>query len=310
MYSEQQTPILMPMATYSAAPCKDHRTPGVLTAPRPSVEAVPVSTLPFGATWTAAFSTYRNERRDCANPKPNEDRVRLDPATGVIVLADGITRTPNTNGHYPDPSPSAEAAELFCAKVVASRKEFSELSLAALRSIVARGNEAIGEFNAERFPRPDFALNDRAGVAMAIGIVEGNTLWLASIADCICVGIRNGSPLRIAWEKTSHSRAEYLRLGEASARETLRNKPGNPLSYGALTGEPEALLFVEYSKVPLHDISRLVFSSDGLLRLAQEEPSLLTSMSPGELVRYGRRLDVAHSETDDKTVVTLDRRST
>lgn len=298
------------MAPYSAAPGQYSPTPAVLTLPRPSVEAVPVSTIRFGANWAAAFSSYRNERRDCTNLKPNEDGVRIDPATGLVVLADGITRTPNTDGYYPDPSPSAQAAELFCSRVVASRRGFSQVSIAALQSIVAQGNEAIREFNAERFPRPDFARNDRAGVAMAIGIIEGNTLWLASIADCICVGIRNGNPLRLAWEKTSHSRAEYLRLGEIPARENLRNKPGNPLSYGALTGEPEALLFVEYSKIPLDDISRLIFSSDGLLRIAQEEPNLLTSMSPGELVRHGRRLDAANNETDDKTVVTLDRCST
>ncbi len=295
------------MTSYAARPSIDYPTPRDPTPPRPSVEAVPVSTHAFGVNWTAALSTYRNERRDCANPKPNEDRVRIDPATGLIVLADGITRTTDSKGVYPDPSPSAQAADLFCATVVSARKQFSSLSLQALRSIVEQGNEALREFNAQRFPRPDFACNDRAGVAMTVGVVEGETLWLASIADCFCIGVRKGTPLRFAWEKTSHSRAEYVRLGEIAARELLRNKPGTPVSYGALTGEQEALPFVEYSVIPLNDITRLVFSSDGLLRVAQEDPHCLTSMTPGELVRHGRRFDSVHNETDDKTVVALDR---
>lgn len=295
------------MTSHAHLPHIDYQDQSGPPLPRPSVEAVPVSTHAFGVTWTVALSTYRNERRDCANPKPNEDRVRIDPANGLVVLADGITRTTDSQGAYPDPSPSAQAADVFCATVVSARRQFSSLSLQALRSIVEQGNNALREYNAQRFPRPDFACNDRAGVAMTLGVVEGDTLWLASIADCFCIGVRKGTPLRFAWEKTSHSRAEYVRLGEIAARELLRNKPGNPVSYGALTGELEGLAFVEYSKIPLNDISRLVFASDGLLRVAQEDPHCLTSMTPGELVRHGRRFDTAYNETDDKTVVALDR---
>lgn len=274
---------------------------------RPSVEAVPVTTIPFGQAWIASASSYRNERTDCKNLKPNEDRFKVDPERGLIAIADGITRTVTPDGRYPDPSPSAEAAEIFCSTVQRAAREISRLTPGAMRSIIAQGNQAVREFNNSQFPDFDFANKDRAGLAAVVGIVEGDTLWLASIADCWCVGFRDGAPKKLAWEKTSHARAEYLRLGEISARETLRNKPSHPLSYGAFTGEPEAMRFVEYRAVPLHNMSRLIFASDGLIRIAQETPSVLRTMSAGELIRFGRVVDQVNTETDDKTTVILDR---
>ena len=284
------------------------QTPMLERPLKPLGEAVPVSQRPFCTDWSASVGTFRNERQDCANPKPNEDRVTLAPDRGLVVLADGITRTLDSHGRYPDPSPSAAAADLFCMTVANLVRNTPEISLEVLKSIVAKGNEEIGRFNRLRFPEFDFTTRDRAGVAAVIGILEGNSLFLASIADCWCVGFKDGEPQRFAWEKTSHSRSEYVRLGESAAREKLRNKPANPLSYGAFTGEPESLHFVEYRQVALDKVSRLVFASDGLLRIAQEDPNSLKTMTAGELIRYGRILDHTNNETDDKTVVLLDRR--
>jgi serine/threonine protein phosphatase PrpC len=177
-------------------------------------------------------------------------------------------------------------------------------------AIMSEANDAIASLNREIFPDFDYGERDRAGVAAIVGVLEGETLWLASIADCWCVGVKGDDVTRLAWEKTSQARAEYRRLGEAAAREQLRNKPEHPNSYGACTGEPEAMSFVEFGKVDISGYDKLVFSTDGLLPIAIHDPLSLAVLPAKQLMRLGRTLDKAHQETDDKTLVVLERKST
>jgi serine/threonine protein phosphatase PrpC len=269
-------------------------------------ESISVHKADFGDRWASSFSTLRNDRTDCL--KPNEDRAVLDSFRQTIVVADGITRTKQADGLYPTPSPSARAAEVFCESVIAQASVIPELTREQFKTIIENANAAIAELNRELFPEYDFAERDRAGVAAVVGVMDGESMWLASIADCWCVGAKGDETTRLAWEKTSHSRATYVRLGETNAREQLRNKPGNPLSYGAFTGEPEALHFVEYAKVDLRDYDRLVFATDGLLAIPTEDSLSVATMPAIQLMRYGLLMDKSHQETDDKTVVVLERK--
>jgi len=271
----------------------------------PANEVITVHRAAFGDRWNSSLSTLRNDRRDCV--KPNEDRAVLDPFRQTIVVADGITRTKRADGTYPTPSPSARAAEVFCESVIAQASVIPELTSEQFKTIIENANAAIAGLNRELFPEYDFAERDRAGVAAVVGVMDGESMWLASIADCWGVGAKGDETTRLAWEKTSHSRATYVQLGEINAREQLRNKPGNPLSYGAFTGEPEALHFVEYAKVDLRDYDRLVFATDGLLAIPTEDPLSVATMPAIQLMRYGLLMDKAHQETDDKTVVVLER---
>ena len=258
--------------------------------------------------WLATIGTCRNERSDCTNPKPNEDRASVDPETGTVSIADGITRTKRADNTYPDPSPSAGVAEVFCRSIATLRREYPTIGgVEAVAKIMAAANGEVARFNERAFTTFDFAEQDRAGLAAGFGIVEGNDLWAASIADISLMVVRNGAPEIVAGEKTSHSRPEYNRLGEVKARETLRNRIGNPNAYGALTGEPEALHFVEYSRVPLGGVERVVFITDGLLRVLQEDPAALARLTVPQIIHYARVLDRLNNETDDKTIVLLER---
>lgn len=271
----------------------------------PANELITVHQAAFGERWNSSFSTLRNDRQDCV--KPNEDRAVLDPFRQTVVVADGITRTKRADGTYPTPSPSARAAEVFCESVIAQASVIPELTPEQFRTIIENANAAIAELNRDLFPEYDFAERDRAGVAAVVGVMDGETMWLASIADCWCVGVKGDETTRLAWEKTSHSRATYVRLGEINAREQLRNKPGNPLSYGAFTGQPEALHFVEYAQVDLRNYDRLVFATDGLLAIPTEDALSVATLPARQLMRYGLLMDKNHQETDDKTVVVLER---
>jgi serine/threonine protein phosphatase PrpC len=274
--------------------------------PVAALEPISVVTADFGSGWISHFSTLRNERRDC--DKPSEDRAALDPMRQTVVLADGITRTVKSDGTYPVQSPSARAAQLFCETVIARASQVSEIDAETMVAIMSEANDAIASLNREIFPDFDYGERDRAGVAAIVGLLEGETLWLASIADCWCVGAKGDNVTRLAWEKTSQARAEYKRLGEVSAREQLRNKAGNPKAYGACTGEPEAMTFVEYGKVDITGYDRLVFATDGLLSIAENVPLSLATLPTKRLMRLGRLLDKAQQETDDKTLVVLERK--
>lgn len=269
-------------------------------------EVVAVHKADFGDGWISSFSTLRNDRVDCV--KPNEDRAVLDSFRQTIVVADGITRTKGGDGVYPTPSPSARAAEAFCESIISQAAVSTELTSEKFAEIIKNANAAIADLNRDLFPDFDFAERDRAGVAAVVGIIDGDSMWLASIADCWCIGVKGDQTTRLAWEKTSQARPTYVRLGEVAAREQLRNKPGLPVSYGAFTGEPEALHFVEYAKVDLRNFDRLVFATDGMLSIAQEDPLSLATLPARQLMRYGLLMDKTHQETDDKTLVILDRK--
>jgi serine/threonine protein phosphatase PrpC len=275
-------------------------------APAAALEPISVVTADFGSQWVSHFSTLRNERRDC--DKPCEDRGALDPIRQTVVIADGITRTVGSDGTYPVQSPSARAAQLFCETVIARASQVLEMNSETMAAIMSEANDAIASLNRELFPDFDYGERDRAGVAAVVGVIDGETLWLASIADCWCVGAKGDDVTRLAWEKTSQARPEYRRLGERTAREQLRNKPEHPKAYGAFTGEPEAMRFVEYSKVDISRFDRLVFSSDGLLPIPEEDPLSIAFFPAKQLMRLGRLLDRAQQHTDDKTLVLLERK--
>jgi hypothetical protein len=57
-----------------------------------------------------------------------------------------------------------------------------------MAAIMSEANESIASLNREIFPDFDYRERDRAGVAAVVGVIEGESLWLASIADCWCVG--------------------------------------------------------------------------------------------------------------------------
>ena len=128
----------------------------------PANEEIAVHRAAFGDAWLSSFSTLRNDRSDCV--KPNEDRAMLDPFRQTIVVADGITRTKQSDGSYPTPSPSARAAEVFCASVIAQASVIPELTRQQFKTIIENANAAIAELNRDLFPEYDFAERDRAGI--------------------------------------------------------------------------------------------------------------------------------------------------
>lgn len=275
--------------------------------PQPDHDPIIVASRSFGSMWNAATTSLRNARTDCV--KPNEDHVIIDANRQSIVIADGITRTKGLDGQYPIPSPAASAAALFCETVSAAIAQESTMNLEVLRGVVRVGNEALARYNAENFPNPDFAQADLAGVAAMIAVVDDKQgrLWLAQIADCWALAATHINVERLCWEKTSHAAEEYKRIGEQEARRTLRNNHRSPFGYGAFTGEESALRFVQYQCIALEYKRRLVFASDGLLNLASETPFLFAQSTPHDILKAACELERRLGETDDKTLVVLDR---
>lgn len=269
-------------------------------------DPITVSSQSFGQEWSASISTLRNSRPDCF--KPNEDRVIVDPIRQSVVLADGITRTKADDGIYPLKSPSAEVAQLFCETVSSALAATPQMSTTAMREIIATGNQAIARYNREHIPVVDYAQKDLAGVAAIVGVVDKDRLWIASIADCICLAVNPLCVERIAWEMTSQSTEEYKRIGETEARRTLRNNRSSPHAYGAFTGEDTALQFVSFQCISISYAQRLVFASDGLLDIARSMPTIFRGSTTTEVMAAACALERATNVTDDKTIVTLDRR--
>ncbi len=275
--------------------------------PEADHDPIVVSSRSFGPSWNSSIVSVRNARKDCF--KPNEDCVVVDPTRQSVVIADGITRTKRADGSYPIPSPSAAAAALFCETVSQALAREPIMNNDVLRKVVEAGNAALATYNREHFPHPDFSLNDVAGVAAIVGVVDDKhgRLWVAQIADCWAMAATPISVDRLAWEKTSHAADEYKRIGEQEARRTLRNNFRSSFGYGAFTGEEAAMRFVQFQCFALEYKQRLIFATDGLLNLASEKPYMLGHSTAHTILAEACDLEARLDETDDKTMVILDR---
>jgi serine/threonine protein phosphatase PrpC len=69
------------------------------------------------------------------------------------------------------------------------------------------------------------------------------------------------------------------------------------------------LSFVQYQCLTIHYARRLIFATDGLLPLADEMPTIFLNSLPQQVMTTACDLEKRLGETDDKTLVILDRRA-
>lgn len=271
-------------------------------------------------------------RRNRSPDKPNEDAfaVHLDAEGAVLVVADGVTRSRDAAGRYPDPSGAALAARLAARELAAA--------LAAgdgtpdLAAAFARANRAIDRANRAHgvWARLDYGAHDLWGVvATAVAVRAGIAHW-GHLGDTALLHLpaagglisraRDQVAAASAWLDALPA-AELAAAGgrDPYARRHLRNHPGLAHSYGVLTGEEAALAYVETGSFALAPDDRLGLLSDGLGSLRRSgdagawaalDPWLRADPADDALERL---LDAAEEadarsevRSDDKTVVVGD----
>lgn len=220
---------------------------------------------------TAAY-IFANDRHKA----PREDALAWDDDAHVFIAADGVTRDWEAirQGEvpYPDPSPATSAADAVArlALQAALCGDPLDRTLSEANDGVARVNDALG-ING----RCDYLKRDYAGAVAAAARIAGDTLEIAWIGDCGVAVIRSGTLLYLTRDHLDGLTA-YLKENPAPfddarrvyVRRDLRNKPkfypeGRAVTYGVLTGEAEAIPYIETASIPLESGDVVATHTDG-----------------------------------------------
>jgi serine/threonine protein phosphatase PrpC len=225
---------------------------------------------------------------------PEEDSFSFSQTKNqvALVVADGITRDPLNLPTLPDyksligeaefaleyplPSPARKAANLFCQSFIKLSK-LKKPSLKNLKEVMKKSNEQIKNLNKKNNPSPDYLQNDFWACVASAAIIKNQKLYWTYITDC---GLAVFSPKGKLKFQTRNEQPnpkiskQILRekiYGKSwrdpgvrkRTRSKYRNNPNEPLSYGALTGENNALKYIRYGKLNIQEDDFIFLYSDG-----------------------------------------------
>jgi serine/threonine protein phosphatase PrpC len=229
---------------------------------------------------------------------PREDALTADTERKVFAAADGVTRDwdaiQSGAAAYPNPSPATDAADAASAAILDTLTEAAPTE-GSMRRALEAANAAVHAVNVRwnLFERCDYLENDLGGAVASAAWVSGNRLLTGWIGDCGVAVVRNGT---LSWitrdqldDVTAHLKehpGQYDDARRVWTRRELRNKPGlledgRPVTYGVLTGEPEAAAYIETSALELRagdvvathtDGFRPYFANDDFLSLLSGDP--------------------------------------
>ncbi|MBS3074832.1 hypothetical protein J4429_00075 [Candidatus Pacearchaeota archaeon] len=236
---------------------------------------------------------------------PSEDVYRFSQSgkSGILSVADGITRDP-TNGTlpnldsifgkvqfvlgYPKPSPAFYVANMFCKSFnsyfesMPSGKRINEDSIFESFRIA---NQIIRNFNNKFFPYAelDFLKRDYTGCVASGAIADGRDVFYGYIADSGFIVLDDKGNIRFKTENEGPNSkgnidedvAKKYRTGfkfpkgRTIIRSQYRNNPDEPLAYGALTGQTEAMNYVRTGYFELQEGDVPIVFTDGLESVIQ-----------------------------------------
>jgi serine/threonine protein phosphatase PrpC len=211
---------------------------------------------------------------------PREDALTADTERNVFAAADGVTRDWDAiqagTAAYPNPSPASDAADAASAAILDTLKDAAPMEESMRRALEA-ANAAVHAVNVQwnLFERCDYLEYDLGGAVAAAAWVAGNRLLTGWIGDCGVAVVRDGVLSWITRDQLDHVMAhlknhpgEYDDARRVWTRRDLRNKPdatedGRPITYGVLTGEPEAAAYIETSTFELQAGDVVATHTDG-----------------------------------------------
>ncbi len=238
--------------------------------------------------------TKHNPKFEVYN-RPEEDSFKylFDKDRMLVCVADGITRDPkgadtlpDSNdvesirkvwANYPNPSKAKAAADLVCTSFVGKVKKNKSNEISVREGFVYCNRKLYNNLNKNR--KINYLDNDFAGCVAAAGVIEKDKLYYGFIADSgICIFDKTGklkfktpnegpnSKGNINKEiKEKYHTSFKFSEGRKIIRRIYRNNPLETLSYGALTGEELALLFIKTGKISLNSDDVIIFYTDGMV---------------------------------------------
>ena len=211
---------------------------------------------------------------------PIEDQYYAN--ENVAIVADGITRDPIgisdfskcTKQEFLEKYPRPSGAELAAKEVCST---FSNATGSLVDRLI-EANKSVKRLNDKNIPECDYLENDYYGTVASCVCIEDNILKYAYICDCgVIVYDKNGSvKFKTEDDKRLYSDQYINKIGIPwnlpKARKIVRSEYRNNLnniidgkcvSYGALTGEENAVSFIKSGQLKLEDGDTIIVYSDG-----------------------------------------------
>lgn len=226
----------------------------------------------------SGFTVHKLEK------KPIEDFYSIDKTSGVIAVADGVTRDwdellrDNKKSNYPNPSPAGIASKLFCKIFQLHLKKCKNVSEKTIKEAFEKANKEIAKWNSNNIPNVDYVMNDFAG-CVASGVVKREGLvYFGYLTDCGVAIVDKGGKLKFRTEDEGPNkhdkyiwRDDRLRGREWTnptirriIRSEYRNNSSNKHSFGVLTGEKSAMDYIRVGKQKIQKGDYLLVYSDGV----------------------------------------------
>lgn len=253
--------------------------------------------------------------------KPNEDAWAHDPEGTLVVLADGVTRSRDESGRYPK-EVAVVAPYSFVSSMLADIHV--PFSGATIRSAIEQANALIAEKNRRvglTNATVDYKSVDYLGTTGCAFVVNPKTCKaiFAYIGDVIGIHIPYGGEPRLLTRDQLHNchafsyayfsslvsseitkeMAKEMRLlyqrRDARNKKSATDPTGNLVGFGVLTGEPEAMDFVEIMEFDVHPGDRFLLATDAL--------RVTASIPEGEeenVFSYGHVLQILHQTSFDE----------
>ena len=211
--------------------------------------------------------------------KPSEDYSWVGIKESMaFAVADGVSRSQNPVGVCGEVT-SQDAARVFC-----HRAAFGLARQSILQDVFKVANEGIEQINKSVGITPetvDYLDRDYLCCTAVAGVLIENPKRFAygCIGDC-GVFVYGADDRFKFLSENNVSILEALRDGKAFAskderrvywRKEMRNRPGPAMTYGALTGESEALIQVKYGYVDLEAGDTVILFSDGMYPFILDE---------------------------------------
>lgn len=224
-----------------------------------------------------------------------EDYFKHD--ENIFCVADGVTRdlidgtaTPypknleeaqNIIDLYPNPSGAFDAAKICGDGFIKYLSEYSknDINEKVIKDVVKKVNNDIWEINKNR--NIDYVKEDLYCAVAVGGIILEDTFYCFSIGDCHIMlfdeDLNNIFSTINGRTDFENFEVEYLRKNDFNwnnpidrilIRSSLRNNPiikhnGKSVSFGALSGEENAINYVDTYKVSLENVKYICAYSDG-----------------------------------------------
>jgi len=210
-----------------------------------------------------------------------EDYLLLSSKYPIFTVADGVAliKFIVDEEEYPDPSPVYEVSKIFCETALKlAEQKYLSFSLEDIKECFKEANRKIEEYNKTcglTKETVDYWEKDFYSCTAGLLVIKEKNAFWGTIGDVFLIHYSPSDnhkfispPLKFYYQESRYSVKDFKSLKEKKiyGRKYIRNaldENGNPVGYGVLTGEENALAYIHSGGLSLKENDLLFLLTDG-----------------------------------------------